>query len=175
MSSKTNEKEQVSFTKLYRNRFEKRIVDHLAEVAGIAENLHTKDALNAQLALVGRSIEGIAMMLNEQGYIDNRGRFVSFTPADILTINQALKVALALRNDILYIPNGAEGLAKTMQAASKTVDAVGASTNPNIGLSEPPPLRAVDSEPDTVQFESPIDDADEIVQPVHLPAITKKM
>ena len=175
MSSKSKQKEQVSFTKLYRNRFEKRIVDYLAEVAGLADSLHTQEALNSQLALVGRSIEGIAMMLNEQGYIDNRGRFVSFTPADLLTINQALNVAIQLWNDILYIPNGADGLAKVMQAVNKTTEEVGASTDPNIGLAEPPPLKAVDSEPDSVLFEYPIDDANEIVQPVHLPAITKKM
>lgn len=161
-------KQKQDFSNLFKNRLEERIVNHLEQIAALYENNDTA-AIETQLALVGRSLEGIAMMLAEQGYVANNGRFTKFTPGDLLTIQQALSMAMKMRNDILLIPTGVEAIAKVMKASTE-LPAGKNNANPNTGLSEPPPLVPVDqAQPAEHKVESPIADAPEMMHPVLLP------
>lgn len=162
-------KDKDAFRNLYRDRLEKRIVEHLEAIIEITEHT-TKDALQSQLALIGRSLEGIALMLAEQGYVNNRGAFVSFTPSDILTIQQALGLAIKLRSDVLMTPFGAEGVAKVMSSLDKSASK-STEGNPHTGLQEPPQMVAVDTEqPLDEQPSSTIKDQPDVMRPVMLPA-----
>jgi hypothetical protein len=163
------------FSKLYKNRLEKRLVEYLEVVSG----LYGKDleqGVQAQVALVSKSIENIALMLAEQGYINNRGIFQRFSPSDLLTIQQALNAALKMRADIMMQPMGLEALTKNMAAVNSITTAGNNSGNPNTGLSEPPPLVAVDSKESVVEEEpgfGNIKEEPEVMVPVLLPAKIK--
>lgn len=160
------------FSKFYKNRMEERLVKYLEVAAGLyTDNLG--ENIQAQVALVSRSIENIALMLAENGYISNRGHFVRFTPSDLLTIQAALTSALKLRADVMMLPMGLEGLTKAMSAVDKVQQHSVGSGNPHTGLSEPPPLAAVDGKPETVEAEPIIEDGPEVMQPVLLPVKIK--
>jgi len=159
------------FRKFYKDRLEKRLVEYLEVASGLYSS-ETGETIQAQVALVSKSIENIALMMAEQGYINNQGRFVRFQPSDLLTIQQALNMALKMRADVMMMPMGLEALTKTMSALDKTSSAHSSSTNPHTGLSEPPPMVAVDSrDPPTMEEEiGAVKDAEEVLQPVNLPS-----
>ncbi len=164
------------FSKLYKNNLEKRLVEYLEVAAGLySENL--EEGMQAQVALVSKSIENIALMLAEQGYVDNRGLFVRFKPQDLLVIQEALNKAIKMRADIMMLPMGLEALTKAMASTNNVKDKPSGAGNPMTGLSEPPPLVAVDS-PKTetrteTTFSSEIKEEPVTMTPVTLPAKIK--
>lgn len=166
MSSTKTDDKTTDFSKFYTNRVEKRIVDYLEALATLPQE-NTQQAIQAQVALVARSIENIAMMLAEQGYINNDGRFVRFIPKDLLTMQQALNMAIKMRSDILMQPIGLEAVTKTMENISKLSGSHVDKANPNTGLNAPPPLVPVDAKPDVV--EEPISPIQDSPEPVYLP------
>lgn len=143
MSSDKAKEPEINFSKLYKNRLEKRIVDYLEAIAQVPD-ADLRLTIMAQKALVAKSIENIALMLSEQGYFNNWGYFVRFTPQDLLTIQQALAAALKLRADIMMEPLGLEALTKAMGLADKVTGTGPTGSNPHTGLSEAPPMSAVD-------------------------------
>lgn len=149
----SNDDESYDFTRLYRNRLEKRLVEYLEVTAKLYDGT-LEENIQAQSALVGKSIEAIALMLAEQGYMANSGVFVRFTPKDLLTIQKALEAALHLRADIQAQPLGLNGFVTSLTKlheleSKKNASAVATTDSPYAGLSEPPPLVAVDSPPDS--------------------------
>jgi hypothetical protein len=168
-------RKDYDFTKLYKDRLEKRLVDYLEVAAGLY-NDNIEQSIQAQVALVSKSIENIALMLAEQGYVNNRGLFQRFTPSDLLTIQQALNAALKMRADIMMQPMGLEALGKAMASVNNIVQEKTNSSNPNTGLAEPPPLVAVDSKESVVEEETPfgsIKEEPEVMVPVLLPTKVK--
>lgn len=164
------------FTKLYKNRLEQRLVEYLETVSGLYDS-SAPQSIQAQVALASKSIENIALMMAEQGYVNNRGIFQRFSPSDLLTIQQALTAAIKLRADIMMQPVGLEALTKHMSAINSVELQANKSGNPNTGLSEPPPLVAVDSQKSSVEEEEPvfgnIKEEPEVMVPVLLPTKIK--
>lgn len=161
MSSDKKDEPEINFSKLFKNRIEKRLVDYLEAIAQLPPE-NTTQAILAQKALVGRTIENIGMMLTDAGYYDNEGYFVRFTPQNILTITQALTMALKLRADILMEPMGLEALTKSMGLADKITGLGPTGDDPNTGLKAPPPMVAVDQKTNVVE-ESPSPIKEEVV------------
>ena len=141
----SNKEAEVNFSKLYKNRMEKRLVEYLEAIASIpTENLKT--SILAQKPLVGKTIENIAQMLLEQGYVSHTtGLFVRFTPQDLLVITRSLDMALRMRADIMLEPMGLEALTKSMGLVDKVTGMGKDTTDSNTGLKEPPPMVAVDA------------------------------
>lgn len=167
----SNSKEH-DFSKFYKNKMEERLVKYLEVAAGLyTDNLG--ENIQAQVALVSRSIENIALMLAENGYINQRGHFVRFSPSDLLTIQSALAMALKLRADVMMLPLGLEGLTKAMSAVDKVTQHTVGAGNPNTGLTEPPPMVAVDDQPNPSEedpMSTVVDEQLEVMVPVVIPA-----
>ncbi len=145
MSSTKNAESEVNFSKLYKNRMEKRLVDYLEALAQLpTEDLKT--AILAQKALVAKTLENIALMMLEQGYVDHStGLFVRFSPQDLLVMTKALDMGLRMRADIMMEPMGLEALTKAMGMVDKVAGMGKDTKDSNTGLKEPPPLVAVDA------------------------------
>lgn len=145
MSSTKTADSEVNFSKLYKNRMEKRLVDYLEALAQLPQD-DLKNAIQAQKALVAKSLEIIALMMLEQGYVSHTtGLFVRFSPQDILVMTRALDMGLRMRADIMMEPMGLEALTKAMGMVDKVAGMGKATVDSNTGLKEPPPLVAVDA------------------------------
>lgn len=171
-------KKIYDFKNLYKDKMEKRLVDYLDSVITEYSDEDLTNMVKAQVALSSKAIENVAMMIIEGGYVSSRGNFIPFSPTDLLTIQQALKMALDLRGDLMFRPTGAEQATKLMEALNKFETKGANSTNKDgTGLAEePPPLQAVDEKHFAEEFNSTIKEAvkePEMVYPVALPVKSK--
>jgi hypothetical protein len=165
---------RYNFRDLYKNKLEKRIVEYIEAVSGLYEDNDIQTMTKAQVALASKSIENIALMILEGGYVSSRGNFIPFSPTDLLTVQTALKEALALRSDLMLLPTGATSSAQLMDLLAK-LDAKQGSVGTKDGAGfaeEPPELEALDEKQDAETFDSFIkEDVEEqkVVYPVPLP------
>jgi hypothetical protein len=165
---------RYNFRDLYKNKLEKRIVDYIETVSGLYEDTDIETMTKAQVALASKSIENIALMILEGGYVSSRGNFIPFSPTDLLTVQTALKEALALRSDLMLLPTGATSSAQLMDLLAKldTKQGIGGTKDGAGFAEEPPELSALDEKQSAETFDSFIkEDVEEqkVVYPVSLP------
>lgn len=174
MSNKKDDATGEDWSGFYRTRLEKRLVDHLEAACGLWSE-DVRGNLQAQHALTARYIENIALMLAEGGYTDNHGRFVRFSPTDLISVGSALKMGLALRADIMMLPLGLEAMGKAMKSMDSSAPKNNVGSNPGVGLSQPPPLTPVDQQPqpESMQTGQTVKDQEATMVPIALPAKTQ--
>lgn len=145
-NSQSTVEEEFDFSKLIKTKLERRVMDHFEAVT---KNLdaNMEEAITAQATMITHSLAAVTKMYEAGGYVNTRGVFVSLGPRDLLFLQQAIDSSLRLRSDLLMIPMGLEATANFMKLAKDMSDK-GSAADPNTGLAEPPPLRAIDGEED---------------------------